>query len=207
MRGPLAALTLLVLATCAPPFPVHRGEGGVTPQGQPADVDSGAAVSPPEDDAAAGGSPGTGGSATGGTPGTGGVPGTGGSATGGVPGTGGSATGGAVGTGGVVGTGGRGGTGGAVGTGGRGGTGGSSTGGTTGTGGASGTGGSSGGCSDVAVWKAGTYKGGDEVKNGTPAHRYRCREYPFEGWCGISAYEPGGGGPWMDAWVDRGACP
>ena len=81
MRGPLAAaVTLLMLATCGPPFPVHRGEGGVSPQEQPGEVtvDSGAAGAPMDDDAAAGGSPGAGGSATGGMPGTGGR-GTGGS--------------------------------------------------------------------------------------------------------------------------------
>jgi hypothetical protein len=76
-----------------------------------------------------------------------------------------------------------------------------------GTGGA-GTGGASGvGCSGAVEWKAGTYKGGDEVKHGNPAHRYRCKDYPFEGWCGISAYEPGTGDYWMMAWDDLGACP
>jgi hypothetical protein len=186
MRASLLT-TVLVLAGCAPPFPVHRGEGGIAPPeeegGMEVVVDAGADPSPVEDSAAggsSGGSGGTGGSATGG------LTGTGGRATGGVTGTGGSGTGGMVGTGGVSGTGGM-----------------------VGTGGVSGTGGmvGTGGCSDVDVWKVGMYKGGDEVKHGNPAHRYRCREFPFEGWCGITAYEPGGGGPWMDAWLDVGACP
>jgi hypothetical protein len=63
------------------------------------------------------------------------------------------------------------------------------------------------GCSGAQEWKTGTYKGGDEVKHGNPAHRYRCKDYPFEGWCGISAYEPGNGDYWMMAWDDLGACP
>jgi hypothetical protein len=73
-----------------------------------------------------------------------------------------------------------------------------------GTGGAGGNGGAS--CGTLDAWKAGAYKGGDEVKAGNPLHRYRCMEYPQEGWCGISAYEPGGDGPWMMAWVDLGPC-
>jgi hypothetical protein len=95
-----------------------------------------------------------------------------------------------------------------MGTGGAG-TGGAGTGGAMGTGGAGtgGAGGSGVGCSGTAEWRVGTYKDGDEVRHGNPAHRYRCKPYPFEGWCGIAAYEPGNGGYWMMAWDDLGACP
>jgi hypothetical protein len=180
----IAFALLAVLATCGRPDPVHRGDGG---------------MAHPEDQPDAGEPGGTGGSE--GPPGTGGAPGP-------TGGRGGADTGGAGGgTGGMTGTGGAG-TGGA-GTGGMG-TGGAGTG-DAGTGGA-GTGGSGGatggvGCSGAQEWKTGTYKGGDEVKHGNPAHRYRCKDYPFEGWCGISAYEPGNGDYWMMAWDDLGACP
>jgi hypothetical protein len=188
-----AAFLLSLLVTCGRPDPVHRGDGG---QAHPDDPDAG-------DPGGMGGAPdptgGNGGSATGGSGDTGGK--AGGAGTGGTMGTGGAGTGGA-------GTGGRG-TGGTMGTGGAGTGGAMGTGGSTGGAGGGSTGGTGGGvgCSGAAEWRAGTYKGGDEVKHGNPAHRFRCKEYPFEGWCGISAYEPGVGNYWMMAWDDLGACP
>ena len=104
-------------------------------------------------------------------------------------------------------------------SGGTGGSGGDGSGGTGGAGGdepdAGGSGGTAGsgnggasGCSDIPPWKPGAYKGGDRVSNGTPPHQYRCKDFPYEGWCGNVAYEPGKpDAPWMDAWDDLGRCP
>jgi cysteine-rich repeat protein len=105
------------------------------------------------------------------------------------------------------------------------------TGGTSGGGGSGGLGGTSGGsgglgtsggssggaggaagqgvdCSSLPHWQAGTtYQSGVLVVNGAPPHVYRCRDYPFDSWCGLRAYEPGKtDSPWMDAWIDFGAC-
>jgi hypothetical protein len=64
------------------------------------------------------------------------------------------------------------------------------------------------GCAGTEPWKAGVYKGGAVVTSGDPPHRYQCKPFPFEGWCGNVGYEPGKpGAPWMDAWVDLGPCP
>jgi hypothetical protein len=64
------------------------------------------------------------------------------------------------------------------------------------------------GCGDAPPWKPGEYPPGARVTSGTPAHLYECKEFPFDGWCGIVAYEPGkADAPWMDAWTDLGACP
>jgi hypothetical protein len=115
--------------------------------------------------------------------------------------------------GGVGGAGGSGGRADAAPAGGAGGAGGAVTGGSSGGGGGGGTGGAGPStgvtCADAEPWMGGAdYKAGKVVTNGTPRHRYECKPFPFEGWCKIAAYEPGKvGAPWMDAWIDLGACP
>ena len=50
-----------------------------------------------------------------------------------------------------------------------------------------------------------TYAPGDVVQN--HGVLYRCKPWPASGWCGIgSAYEPGIGWAWTDAWDSLGAC-
>ena len=186
MRERLAGglvLALMVELACSP-TPVRRGRGS--------SVDSGATATDGGDAAAGGGIGGLGG---GGAGGSGGDDSGGSGGGGGAGGSGGADSGGTGGSGGD----GSGGTGGAGGdepdAGGSGGTAGS------GNGGAS-------GCSDIPPWKPGAYKGGDRVSNGTPPHQYRCKDFPYEGWCGNVAYEPGKpDAPWMDAWDDLGRCP
>jgi hypothetical protein len=36
---------------------------------------------------------------------------------------------------------------------------------------------------------------------------YECKPYPYSGWCGVStAYAPGSGYAWTDAWTLVGPC-
>ena len=50
------------------------------------------------------------------------------------------------------------------------------------------------------------YAPADKVSN--KGKQYECRPYPNSGWCSgaASAYEPGVGFAWADAWIDLGAC-
>lgn len=84
-----------------------------------------------------------------------------------------------------------------------------------GVGGMSGSGGVSGGtgnggsttsgtCDGVSAWTAKTYKGGDRVQ--AAGKLYECRPYPYEGWCGLSAYQPVQGTYWAEAWTLVGGC-
>jgi hypothetical protein len=204
MRKVLLVLSAVLAFGCSRPDPVHRGDGGVAATVDGPEPGSTGGTGGPSDTGGTGGSPdGSGGSgATGGTGGadTGGTGGADTGGSGGMSGTGGDSGGGN----------GGGGTGGA-GTGGDDGTGGDATGGSGGSieldAGSTGGAGGGVGCAGAQDWRVGTYKGGDEVKAGTPPHRYRCKDFPYDGWCGISAYQPGGSGPWMDAWLDLGACP
>ncbi|WP_119395910.1 glycosyl hydrolase family 18 protein [Salinibius halmophilus] len=43
------------------------------------------------------------------------------------------------------------------------------------------------------------YQGGEVVENQDA--RYECKPFPYNGWCGLSAYEPGVGFAWTDAWT------
>lgn len=56
----------------------------------------------------------------------------------------------------------------------------------------------------AAQWQQGaTYSGGEVVtQDGTD---YQCKPFPFSGWCGLSAYQPGVGFAWSDAWQQIGA--
>ncbi|WP_395789018.1 lytic polysaccharide monooxygenase [Aquimonas sp.] len=49
----------------------------------------------------------------------------------------------------------------------------------------------------------GTYQAGQTVVLGSDGQRYRCRPFPNGGWCNISgtAYAPGSGWAWQDAWT------
>ncbi|WP_119395292.1 glycosyl hydrolase family 18 protein [Salinibius halmophilus] len=50
------------------------------------------------------------------------------------------------------------------------------------------------------AWQQGTaYKAGDQVTSAQGT--YECKPFPYEGWCGLSAYEPGVGFAWTDAWI------
>jgi hypothetical protein len=62
-----------------------------------------------------------------------------------------------------------------------------------------------GGC-DAPAYRSGVaYGPGDRVSNRGSV--YRCKPWPFSGWCGAgSAYEPGVGWAWQDAWERVGAC-
>ncbi|HEY1536843.1 MAG TPA: hypothetical protein VGF76_22630 [Polyangiaceae bacterium] len=60
-------------------------------------------------------------------------------------------------------------------------------------------------CANVATWKLNTYSAGDLVQSG--GKLYKCKEYPYTGWCGTSdAYQPTSGFAWMDAWDLVGPC-
>ncbi|WP_119395911.1 glycosyl hydrolase family 18 protein [Salinibius halmophilus] len=53
------------------------------------------------------------------------------------------------------------------------------------------------------AWQQGyAYQGGEVVNNGNQS--YECKAFPYNGWCGLSAYEPGVGFAWTDAWVALG---
>lgn len=64
-------------------------------------------------------------------------------------------------------------------------------------------------CGDIPAWMPdGKYTEGSKVANGFPGKIYQCLPWPRSGWCSISAYEPGKpSGPWVDAWMEIGACP
>jgi hypothetical protein len=187
---------IAALAACGRPTPVHRGDGGQATQGG-----SGGDEEP---GGAGGNAGGNGGGGAGESGGSGGMD-PGGSAGGGGTGSGGN--------GGTAGdSGGTGGTGGGDGD--SGGSGGADRG---GSGGGGGAGMPDAGrpadaaptvaCGAAAPWRAGKYDPGALVVDGKPPHQYRCKPFPYDGWCGITAYEPGSGGPWRDAWDDLGACP
>lgn len=55
----------------------------------------------------------------------------------------------------------------------------------------------------AATWQQGyDYKGGETVtRNGVD---YQCKEFPFNGWCGLQAYQPEVGFAWQDAWTKQG---
>jgi hypothetical protein len=60
-------------------------------------------------------------------------------------------------------------------------------------------------CDGVPGWTLGSYSGGAQVAS--VGHLFSCKPFPYSGWCGqSSAYEPGVGWAWGDAWVDLGAC-
>jgi len=61
-------------------------------------------------------------------------------------------------------------------------------------------------CSAISDWTLGKqYPGGSRVESG--GNIYECKPWPFSGWCGIgSAYEPGVGIAWQDAWTLVGPC-
>ncbi len=65
-------------------------------------------------------------------------------------------------------------------------------------------------CSSVNNWTVSTsYAAGDEVKAGPSGaqKRYRCKPWPYNGWCGVGyAYEPFFGSAWRDAWDEIGDC-
>ncbi|WP_444996936.1 glycosyl hydrolase family 18 protein [Aliikangiella sp. IMCC44359] len=51
----------------------------------------------------------------------------------------------------------------------------------------------------------GSYVGGTQIQNGGVL--YQCKPFPYEGWCNQgSAYEPGAGWAWQDAWVEVKSC-
>jgi hypothetical protein len=62
-----------------------------------------------------------------------------------------------------------------------------------------------GGC-DAPQYRSGVVYGpGDRVTNAGAI--YRCKPWPYSGWCGAGApYEPGVGWAWQDAWERVGAC-
>jgi chitin-binding protein len=81
---------------------------------------------------------------------------------------------------------------------------GGSSGGTT-SGGSSSAGASGNSCANIATWKLSTYSAGDLVQSGGKI--YKCKEYPYVGWCGSNvAYAPISGYAWMDAWDLVGPC-
>ncbi|HEX3851627.1 MAG TPA: hypothetical protein VHW01_11720 [Polyangiaceae bacterium] len=60
-------------------------------------------------------------------------------------------------------------------------------------------------CANIATWKLSTYSAGDLVQSGGKI--YKCKEYPYVGWCGSNvAYAPISGYAWMDAWDLVGPC-
>lgn len=50
-----------------------------------------------------------------------------------------------------------------------------------------------------------SYKAGTRVRKGSSI--YQCKIYPYYLWCRMSAYEPGVGASWRDAWMSEGSCP
>jgi hypothetical protein len=64
-----------------------------------------------------------------------------------------------------------------------------------------------GACGDVAPWMLGKgYAAGDRAEGGGSV--YQCRPFPNSGWCGLdTAYSPGVGFRWQDAWTLVGPCP
>ena len=60
-------------------------------------------------------------------------------------------------------------------------------------------------CSGVPAWSLVVYHAGDKVKSN--GKLYKCKPYPYTGWCGLSdAYAPTSGFAWMDAWDYVGTC-
>ena len=60
-------------------------------------------------------------------------------------------------------------------------------------------------CSDIPTWKLTTYGEGAKVQ--ASGKIYKCKAYPYTGWCGTSAaYAPVTGYAWMDAWDLVGPC-
>ena len=59
-------------------------------------------------------------------------------------------------------------------------------------------------CSGLPKWALGTYSAGAQVQDGGNA--YKCKPWPYSGWCGQAGYEPGVGAAWQDAWVLLGPC-
>lgn len=68
------------------------------------------------------------------------------------------------------------------------------------------TGGNTGGCNAAQYVENNGYVAGSQVKNAGGI--YRCREWPYSGWCNGAAwaYGPGTGTYWQDAWVYIGSC-
>ena len=53
-----------------------------------------------------------------------------------------------------------------------------------------------------------SYKGGTKVLQPKNGKVYECKPFPYEGWCrqwssNATAYEPGVGAHWSDAWIAR----
>ncbi|TQV86554.1 glycosyl hydrolase family 18 protein [Aliikangiella coralliicola] len=67
------------------------------------------------------------------------------------------------------------------------------------------TGGQCDGIDDYPVGH-GSYAGGSQVQNN--GDLYECKPFPYEGWCNQSAtaYEPGVGWAWSDAWIKVSSC-
>jgi hypothetical protein len=61
-------------------------------------------------------------------------------------------------------------------------------------------------CSGLPGWVVGTsYAGGAQVQEGGNA--YQCKPWPYNGWCGQNtAYKPGEGWAWQNAWTLVAAC-
>ena len=59
-------------------------------------------------------------------------------------------------------------------------------------------------CSAALAWERGAYGAGVQVQvQGT---LYRCKAYPFNGWCGQDGYKPGIDASWTDAWEVVDVC-
>ncbi|WP_271782501.1 Ig-like domain-containing protein [Aquimarina algiphila] len=63
-----------------------------------------------------------------------------------------------------------------------------------------------GSCNEAQYVEDGGYVAGSKVQN--DGNIYECKPWPFTGWCngGASAYAPGSGTNWEDAWVLVGEC-
>jgi hypothetical protein len=60
-------------------------------------------------------------------------------------------------------------------------------------------------CQGLRSWSIRPFAAPERVESRGRA--YECKPYPFTGWCGLaSAYEPGVGFAWQDAWTPLGTC-
>jgi len=59
-------------------------------------------------------------------------------------------------------------------------------------------------CAETPNWSARKYDAGERVQSA--GKLYECKPFPYVGWCGLDAYEPGKGQAWSDAWTLLGSC-
>ncbi|KAI9771575.1 MAG: hypothetical protein M1839_002768 [Geoglossum umbratile] len=59
-------------------------------------------------------------------------------------------------------------------------------------------------CTGVPAWLTGVYAAGAKAQ--VAGTLYRCKPFPFSGWCGQSGYKPGVDAAWHDAWEVVDVC-